>query len=68
MLNKENKKVNFVKTDHRAQTMIDYTRLSFMIDGESQMTEWASSLKEAEKKLSKAVFLKLYENSTHNRR
>ena len=39
-----------------------------MIDGESQMTEWASSLKEAEKKLSKAVFLKLYENSTHNRR
>ena len=66
LLNKENKKVNFVKTDHRGPDHDRLHKVELMIDGESQMTEWASSLKEAERKLSKAVFLKFYENSTHN--
>ena len=66
LLNKENKKVNFVKTDQRGPDHKRLHKVELMIDGESQMTEWASSLKEAERKLSKAVFLKLYENSTHN--
>ena len=66
LLNKENKKVNFVKTDQRGPDHKRLHKVELMIDGESQMTEWAPSLKEAERKLSKAVFLKLYENSTHN--
>jgi len=66
LLNKENKKVNFVKTDHRGPDHDRLHKVELMIDGESQMTEWAPSFKEAERKLSKAVFLKLYEKSTHN--
>ena len=56
LLNKENKKVNFVKTDHRGPDHDRLHKVELMIDGESQMTEWAPSFKEAERKLSKAVF------------
>ena len=66
LLNKENKKVNFVKTDHRGPDHKRLHKVELIIDGESQMTEWASSLKEAERKLSKAAFLKRYENISHN--
>ncbi len=66
LLNKENKKVNFVKTDHRGPDHNRLHKVELIIDGESQMTEWASSLKEAERKLSKAAFLKRYENISHN--
>ena len=55
-----------MKIDHKGPDHDRLHRVELLIDGEPQMTGWAPSLKEAERKLSRAMFLKLYEKSTHN--
>ena len=51
-----NKKVNFVKTDHRGPDHDRLHKVELMIDGESQMTEWASSPKKPKENYPRPCF------------
>ena len=64
---KENKKVNFVKIAHKGPDHKKTHKIGLEVDGKIIMTNWSSTIKAAEYKLSKAAIEKIYENNTRSR-
>ena len=67
LTDKENKKVNFVKIAHKGPDHKKTHKIGLEVDGKIIMTNWSSTIKEAEHKLSKAALKKIYENNTRSR-
>jgi len=67
LTNKENKKVNFVKIAHKGPDHKKIHKIGLEVDRKIIMTNWSSTIKEAEHKLSKAAIEKIYEKNTRSR-
>ena len=67
-LKNENKKVNFERISEKGPDHEKKHKVGLVIDGKTQLTCWSKTIKEAEHKLSKALFKNLYENNTHSNR
>ena len=67
LTNKENKKVNFVKIANKGPDHKKKHKIGLEVDGKIIMTNWSSTIKEAEHKLSKAAIEKIYENNIRSR-
>lgn len=65
--NKENKKINFVRIEHKGPDHKRKHKIGLSLDGKIIMTLWSKTIKEGEHELSKRAFKKLYENNTHPR-
>ena len=67
LTNKENKKVNFVKIAHKGPDHNKTHKIGLEVDGKIIMTNWSSTIKEAEHKLSKTALEKIYEKKIRSR-
>ena len=65
-LKNENKKVNFERISESGPEHEKKHKVGLVVDGKTQLTCWSKTIKEAEHKLSKALFKNLYENNTHS--
>jgi len=62
-INKENKKLNFVKIASAGPDHEKKHKIGLEVDGKIIMTRWSSTIKEAEHELSKAALENIYENN-----
>ena len=67
LTNKENKKVNFVKMSHKGPDHKKTHKIGLEVGGKIIMTNWSSTIKEAEHKLSKTALEKIYEKKIRSR-
>ena len=65
-LKNENKKVKFERISETGPEHEKKHKVGLLVDGKTQLTCWSKTIKEAEYKLSKALFKNLYENNTHS--
>ena len=66
-LKNENKKVNFERISEKGPDHEKEHKVGLVVDGITLLTCWSKTIKEAEYKLSKALFKNLYENNIHSR-
>ena len=67
-LKNENKKVNFERISEKGPDHEKEHKIGLVVDGITQLTCWSKTIKEAEHKLSKALFKNLYENNIRSKR
>ena len=67
-LKNENKKVNFERISQKGPDHEKKHKVGLVVDGKIQLTCWSKTIKEAEHKLSKALFKNLYENNIRPKR
>ncbi len=67
-LKNENKKVNFERISESGPDHEKKHKVGLVVDGKTELTCWSKTIKEAEYKLSKALFKNLYENNIRSNR